>query len=79
MDSLQKKIIIAATVPFVAMGLFPPWRAVVSRGTYSVGCSFIASPPRPTSQVDSSRPIIQWVIVGISAGVAIGLAKREKS
>jgi hypothetical protein len=93
LNSLQRKIVIASAIIFVAMGLYPPWTYTLDsksglHETHSAkpaGYSLIVAPPAPerTSsafgvRLDLVRLLVQWLVLGVATGGAIVIAKGSR-
>lgn len=87
LNKVQNKIIIIGAFAIIACDLFPPWiNTFKFKNTYSekpAGYSLITDPPRIRSDVrysvklDTSRLLLQILVVAISAGVGV-FAFRDK-
>lgn len=86
----QLRILIAAGMIFVAMGLFPPWTYTLDATSIHrekpAGYALIVSPPNPENdapafgvRLDISRLLIQWLILAAAAGGLLLLARESDS
>ena len=77
MNEKQKAILVMGIIIIILMGLFPPW-VYTHYGTYSE-YSFIATPPegRGIVKLDSSRLVLQWIVVLIAAGLGVFLTSTQ--
>ena len=84
-----RKIIILGTTAFVLSGLFPPWIYTLNppgaRPTENpAGYHLIFDPPTPATklrlagiQIDYTRLLIQWAVIGVVVAGAIALKRKE--
>jgi hypothetical protein len=73
LNRIQRRILWAAVVLFVAVGLFPPWH----RGPRNEGYAPIFSPPS-TATIDFGRLLVQWVMLIVVAAATVFLTKGAK-
>lgn len=83
----QLRVLIAASVIFVIMGIFPPWTYTFDWGSThsekSAGYGLIVSPPNPEQdgpsfgvRLDISRLLVQWLVL-VAATSGLILLTRE--
>lgn len=86
-NPLQRKILVAAALLFVAAGACPPWTYTLDAQSFHrerpAGYALIMTPPAPEQNVpafgvklDVSRLIVQWLALAALTGGALLLAKR---
>ena len=90
-DSKQIRILIAAGVIFVGMGLFPPWTYTLDAESIHrerpAGYELIFDPPRPEYlskdyggvRLDISRLLIQWIVLSAATGGLILFTNKPDS
>ena len=90
MNRAQKVVLTLGAVVAIAMGLIPPWSHTFDFQSTSqskpAGYSLILSPPQPERKspyfgvrLDSSRLVLQWVVVAIATGVGLALLHRREN
>ena len=86
----QLRILLAAGVIFVAMGIFPPWTYTLDAQSIHhekpAGYAFIVSPPNPEKdspafgvRLDISRLLIQWLVLVAATSGLLLLAREPDS
>lgn len=86
----QLRILIAAGVIFIAIGIFPPWTYTLDAQSIHrekpAGYAFIVSPPNPEEnapafgvQLDIPRLLIQWLVLVAATGGLLLLARKPDS
>jgi len=86
----QLRILTAAGVIFVAMGLFPPWTYTLDMQSIHrekpAGYALIVSPPNPEKdapafgvRLDISRLLIQWLVLAAATGGLLLLTREPDS
>lgn len=86
----QHRMLIAAGVIFVAIGIFPPWTYTLEAQSIHrekpAGYAFIVSPPNPEEnapafgvQLDIPRLLIQWLVLVAATGGLLLLAREPDS
>ena len=76
----QKAILVVGIIIIILMGLFPPWVYTSHYGTTYSEYSFIATQPehrRSIVKLDSSRLVLQWIVVLIAMGLGIFLTSTQ--
>ena len=75
----EMRIVIAALVIEILMGLFPPWRVLVPGEGLSISIGYhpIFLPPNPIANIDLVRLFVQWVIVGLIAAIVIIVVRKS--
>lgn len=83
MNWIQKTLLWIGISVIVVMGLFPPW--VVGKSVLSpnnAGYNFILNPPEAKrsefSGLNSSRLLVQWIMVAVITGGFIVTFKSKK-
>lgn len=90
MNRAQKVVLTIGAVVAICMGLVPPWSHTFSLLSTSqskpAGYSFILCPPMPEVnapaygvRLDSSRLVIQWVVIAIATGMGLTLLHRREN
>lgn len=85
----QLRVLIAASVIFVIMGIFPPWTYTFNgesiHSEKPAGYELIISPPKPERgngdpesgiRLDMTRLLVQWLVLFVATGGLL-LLKRE--
>ena len=89
LNAKQLRILIASTIIFIAMGLFPPWTYTLDAQSIHrekpAGYALIIAPPAPEKdapafgvRLDVSRLLVQWLVLVAATWVAILLAKGPR-
>lgn len=81
MSGRQEALLIAG-VAGTLMVLFPPWKHSNPRISDSYGYGFIATPPPDRYQkaavIDSTRLVVQFLVVAIAAATAVAVIGNPK-
>lgn len=78
MNKNQRIAIVIAVCVATLMLLFPPFLyTTYEGGTFNAGYGFLFIPPKGVAIVNLGLLLMQWVIVGLSGGIAVYLLKKE--
>jgi hypothetical protein len=86
LNLIFREPLIVSSVLFIAMGIYPPWTYTLDASEIHrkkpAGYSLIIAPPAPERngtahgvQLDLSRLLLQWLILGAATGGALLLSK----
>ncbi|MBI5044058.1 MAG: hypothetical protein HZC10_09595 [Nitrospirae bacterium] len=89
LNSKQLKVVIAAAVIFIVMGLYPPWIYTLDvesiHSEKPAGYALIIAPPTPEKnapafgvRLDISRLLLQWLVLGAATVGAVLVAKGPR-
>jgi hypothetical protein len=78
MNPKQRLAVILALSAVALTGLVPPWHHLDGRSFMSDSYRPIWYPPRPDSNVDLTRLLIEWVVIAVVAGAVYFIYKARE-